>query len=369
MLMNSSSQQFVIVSTIVLVFIVFVIVEFSAPSAAPQSVEAQQQRLLCQLLNSSDYTKGNWTTRSYNDSLQCAAVVASQTGGGDVRTSERLCLGGKHALPWLQWTPRKCDMPSDQELHKLLSNGDAASERPFRVQFVGDSIVNQLQLNLQCQLEVAALYRRHNWQTGYLSAPFLFKPDLKAQFWTKHLAGDSVARLSQMLLMQANWTEWLSAADVVLINTGVWWSAFKMMEMFHRQVDVEQLNRLFESAIIRTLNRVRAEKAARTVVLFLATLPMHSNCKNDNVTSHADYNWNLIASRNDYVRDAIANASIDGLHFVDLQRMLAKRADAHPGAAVPDRSHDCGHWCNLFNSPLNDAVRLLQLAIHQSLRR
>lgn len=364
MLINSP-RQFVILST-VLVFIVVIIVKFVYPSRT--SLAANQRRSLCQLLHSTDYTKGNWTTRPYNDSLHCAAVVASQMafaegGAMDLRPSERLCLGGKHALPWLQWTPRKCDMPSDQELHELLSNDGG---QPVRVQFVGDSILNQLRLNLQCHLEVA---RRHNWQTEYLSAPFLFKPAVKAQFWTKHLEGDSVARLSQMLLMQANWTEWLSRADVVLINTGAWWSVAKLDEMFHHHVDAEQLNKLYESVIQRTLNSVRAEKAARTAVLFLATLPMHANCANDNATSHAEYNWNLISRRNDYARDAIASASVDGLHFVDLHRMLSKRGDAHPGAVVPERSHDCGHWCNLFNSPLNDAARLLQLAIHQSLRR
>jgi hypothetical protein len=157
-------------------------------------------------------------------------------------------------------------------------------------------------------------------------------------------------------------------ADVVLINTGPWWSVAKLDELFRHRVDAAQLDRLFAAVVQRTLDTVRAETKT-TAVLFLATLPMHANCGNDSAPHRADYNWNLIGRRNDYVRGAIANASIDGLHFVNLHHMLARRADAHPGAAVPARSHDCGHWCNLLNSPLNDATRLLALAIAQAHRR
>jgi hypothetical protein len=359
---NQRCRVVLVVGVVILALVALVARLF--PMGAQVSSGEDNVTALCDMLLSTDHTKGNWNTRSHNDSLQCHAVLASQLNSADLRPSERLCLGGSRPLSWLQWTPRKCAFPSDEQLYNAMGES-----RGLRVKFVGDSIVAQMQLNLQCQLEVAASHGLdHSWQASYLSAPFLFKPDVKAQFWSKHVAHDSVQRLAQMLLMQANWTEWLLSthADVVLVNTGPWWSTAKLDEMFHNRVDGEQLDRLFAAVVHRTLDTVRTEKSASTAVLFLATLPMHAHCGNDSATHRAAYNWNLIGRRNDYVRDAIANASIDGLHFVDLHRMLTKRDDAHPGAALSPRSHDCAHWCNLLNSPLNDAVRLLTLAIEQA---
>jgi hypothetical protein len=127
---------------------------------------------LCQLLNSTDYTKGSWTKRPFNDSLNCPAVTDLQLSGAVGQ--ERLCAGATRALPLLQWTPRKCSVPSDQQLYELLSD---RGTQQLRVRVVGDSIANQLKLNLQCQLDVAALYQQHNWQIDFVWAPFLFAPD------------------------------------------------------------------------------------------------------------------------------------------------------------------------------------------------
>lgn len=124
---------------------------------------SNKQKPICDVLNSKQYTKGKWI---FDESLldnhqkkddiplrKCKRLLYWMNQAQWFRKQERVCdlFGSKNRKGHFKWQPDDCDLLSyNSTLFWQVLNHK-------RLQFVGDSITSQQQLDLRCSIENAEL--------------------------------------------------------------------------------------------------------------------------------------------------------------------------------------------------------------------
>ncbi|XP_065045935.1 protein trichome birefringence-like 11 [Musa acuminata AAA Group] len=285
-----------------------------------------------------------------------------------------------------RWQPARCNLPrfdAKLMLEKL---------RNRRLVFAGDSIGRNQWESLLCMLSSAASanddsvyqvngqpitkhkgflifrFRDYNCTVEYYRAPHLVlrsRPPPDAPSPVK-----SVLRLDVMDRKSAGWRD----ADVLVVNTGHWWSHEKTIGSgcYFEEGGKVELQMSVESAYERSMKTFldwidKEINTSRTQVVFRTFSPAHSSegdgksggkCHSETVPDfRSSYSLSKSWSHflNPFTEQRMQNSTRSALKEIDVlnvTEMTAQRTDGHQslyhvGPLSDARLHkeDCSHWC------------------------
>uniref|UniRef100_A0A804QY09 Trichome birefringence-like N-terminal domain-containing protein n=1 Tax=Zea mays TaxID=4577 RepID=A0A804QY09_MAIZE len=236
-------------------------------------------------------------------------------------------------LKW-RWKPRGCDLPrfSARALLQWL--------RGKRVVFVGDSMSRTQWESFICMLMTGV----DDPETVYEQIPALRHGRRRVRAILKL---DKLDGLSQ---------EWVNS-DVLIFNSGHWWTASKLFDMgcYFEAGGVLKLgtsiNAAFKMALETWASWVKERiDLRRTHVFFRTYEPSHWSGLNQKVCEvtqqpTAEANGNDRREFGDILAGVVANMSVP-VTVLNVTLMGAFRSDAHIGLwSHPNTILDCSHWC------------------------
>ncbi|KAH7278043.1 hypothetical protein KP509_38G021300 [Ceratopteris richardii] len=270
-----------------------------------------------------------------------------------------------------RWAPRDCTIPR--------FNGTDLLERlrKKRLVFVGDSLSRNQWESMLCMLRESLVDKRRIVQiTGgrisKLPGAYVFKfldYDCKLEFYTSHYLVDQVGlnqsnyrvRLDKMDKSERRWRK----ADVLVFNTGHWWTADKIGEgddrFQERRIVHKRLNIsiAYQKALSTWADWVNAYvNPSKTTVFFRGYSPVHyiggqwnsgGQCQ-DETEPIFDESFLVPYPNKMQVLDTILQAMPVPVQVLNITRLSDFRKDAHPAiyghsSQLLTQHQDCSHWC------------------------
>uniref|UniRef100_A0A0E0EFG8 Uncharacterized protein n=1 Tax=Oryza meridionalis TaxID=40149 RepID=A0A0E0EFG8_9ORYZ len=285
-----------------------------------------------------------------------------------------------------RWQPRHCTLPrfdARNLLEKL---------RNRRLVFVGDSIGRNQWESMLCMLATAVAvagdkaapiyevngspitkhegalsfrFRDYNCTVEHYRSPYLVRRGGRPPRRAPRRAVRSTLQLDAMDARAHRWKD----ADVVVFNTGHWWSRERLQQLrCYFQVGKKlSLNMSIEAAYQRAMNTLtswvhREVNPHKSLVIFRTYSPAHTRASSSggcakettpelNSSRISLHRWpGMVNPAFDPPRSGTPAAK---LHVLNVTLMAAQRRDGHPSvynvaaaARSPARQRaDCSHWC------------------------
>uniref|UniRef100_A0A0E0LP79 Uncharacterized protein n=1 Tax=Oryza punctata TaxID=4537 RepID=A0A0E0LP79_ORYPU len=287
-----------------------------------------------------------------------------------------------------RWQPRHCTLPrfdAKNLLEKL---------RNRRLVFVGDSIGRNQWESMLCMLatavsgdgdKAASIYEEHgspitkhkgalsfrfrdnNCTVEHYRSPYLVRRGRPPRRAPKRAEVRSTLQLDAMDARAHHWKD----ADVVVFNTGHWWSHERLQQL-HCYFQVGKKLRLdmsIEAAYQRAMSTLTSwvhleVNPHKSLVIFRTYSPAHTRASNSgscakettpelNSSRISIHRWPGMV--NPAFEPSRSGTSAAKLHLLNVTLMAAQRRDGHPSvynvaaasrlpAAARQRA-DCSHWC------------------------
>ncbi|MQL96181.1 hypothetical protein Taro_028853 [Colocasia esculenta] len=271
-----------------------------------------------------------------------------------------------------RWQPSGCDIPRSTDGRSMLER-----LRGKRVVIVGDSLNRNQWESLSCLLYSSvrpsrAVVKAHgadykvfqaldyNCTVEFFWSPFLVRLEVLS-------SGKKVIRLDKLPPSARRWQN----ADVMVFNTGHWWThsgKMRSWDLYQRGgelVEDMDVNLAFQTAL-RTWSRWVDKKVdpAKTRVFFRSISPEHKPenlhwCFNQThpITNETYIQW-FPRSMVEAVEKAVANTRTP-VDYLNITRLSEFRREAHTSVYTvrqmkllteeqrrqPKRFADCSHWC------------------------
>ncbi|KAF0907331.1 hypothetical protein E2562_015831 [Oryza meyeriana var. granulata] len=282
-----------------------------------------------------------------------------------------------------RWQPRHCTLPrfdAENLLEKL---------RNRRLVFVGDSIGRNQWESMLCMLATAVAgddkasiyeekgspitkhkgvlsfrFRDYNCTVEHYRSPYLVRRGRPPRRAPKHVG--STLQLDAMDSRAHRWKD----ADVVVFNTGHWWSHERLQQL-HCYFQVGKKLRLdmsVEAAYQRAMSTLsswvhREVSSHKSLVIFRTYSPAHPRASNSGscaLETTPELNSSRISLHRwpgmwnpAFEPSKSGTAAAAKLHVLNVTLMAAQRRDGHPSvynvapaARMPaGQRADCSHWC------------------------
>uniref|UniRef100_I1QCS8 Uncharacterized protein n=1 Tax=Oryza glaberrima TaxID=4538 RepID=I1QCS8_ORYGL len=288
------------------------------------------------------------------------------------------------AFAMWRWQPRHCTLPRFDAKNLL------ETLRNRRLVFVGDSIGRNQWESMLCMLatgvagagdgdgggdKAAPIYevngspitkhegalsfrfRDYNCTVEHYRSPYLVRRGRRPP----RRAVSSTLQLDAMDARAHRWKD----ADVVVFNTGHWWSRERLQQLrCNFQVGKKlNLNMSIEAAYQRAMNTLtswvhREVNPHKSLVIFRTYSPAHTRASSNggcakettpelNSSRISLHRWPGMV--NPAFEPSKSGTAAAKLHLLNITLMAAQRRDGHPSvynvAAAAGQRADCSHWC------------------------
>ncbi|XP_006658908.2 protein trichome birefringence-like 10 [Oryza brachyantha] len=283
-----------------------------------------------------------------------------------------------------RWQPRHCSLPRFDAKHLL------ETLRNRRLVFVGDSIGRNQWESMLCMLATAVAgddeasiyeesgspitkhkgalsfrFRDYNCTVEHHRSPYLLRRGRPPRRAPRHVA--STLQLDAIDSRARRWKD----ADVLVFNTGHWWSHERLQQLhcYFQEGKKLRLDMSIEAAYERAMGTLtdwvhREVSSYKTLVIFRTYSPAHTRASNSggcasetlpelNSSRISLHRWPGMVTPAFEKSGTAAAATAGRLHVLNITLMAAQRRDGHPSvynvaaaARTPAAQRaDCSHWC------------------------
>uniref|UniRef100_A0A0D9X2C4 Uncharacterized protein n=1 Tax=Leersia perrieri TaxID=77586 RepID=A0A0D9X2C4_9ORYZ len=286
-----------------------------------------------------------------------------------------------------RWQPRHCTLPRF-DARKLLE-----ALRNRRLVFVGDSIGRNQWESMLCMLATAVVsgdgdgdkaaaaiyeengstttkhkgelsfrFRDYNCTVEHYRSPYLVRRGRPPRRTPRRVGSTTSLRLDAMDARAHRWKD----ADVVVFNSGHWWSRERLRQLrCYFQVGKKlRMDMSVEAAYLRAMSTLnnwvhREVNPHKTLVIFRTYSPAHTRFSRSGscaMETTPELNSSRISLHQwpgmlnpAFEQSKSGTAAAAKLQVLNVTMMAAQRRDGHPSvynvAAAAGQRADCSHWC------------------------